>query len=158
MFNSNSAWNWWDFVHNIMHECDNPLFYRHLFCKSAAIICQQTWSALFKNWLLWYSSNGFLTVIRDHAGWSLTGNRKQNSVSHWDSSPKSGRGRGRIRNWGSCRLRESFWNSVWLRTLRVTCQVVAFGRWSLSRSGRYERVDCVFERYLSYLATPHTIV
>ena len=42
MFNSNSAWNWWNFVRNIMHECHNPLFYhrsyyRHLFDRSAAI-------------------------------------------------------------------------------------------------------------------------
>ena len=25
---------------------DRTMYYRHLFCKSAAIICQQTWSAL----------------------------------------------------------------------------------------------------------------
>ena len=42
MFNSNSAWNWWNFVRNIMHESDNPLFYhrsyyRHLFDRSTAI-------------------------------------------------------------------------------------------------------------------------
>ena len=47
MCNSNSAWNWWNFVHDIMHECDNPLFYLEIvlltsFCKSTAIICQKT--------------------------------------------------------------------------------------------------------------------
>ena len=52
------------------------------------------------------------------------------------------RGRGRFGNLGSGRLRESFWNSVWLRNKRIICEVVACGRWSLTRSGRYERVDC----------------
>ena len=62
MFNSNSAWNWWNFI---MQECDNPLFYLHIvlqtffFFKTTSIICQVTWSALFKNELLWHSSNGF---------------------------------------------------------------------------------------------------
>ena len=26
MLNSSSAWNWWNFEHNIMRECENPLF------------------------------------------------------------------------------------------------------------------------------------
>ena len=51
------------------------------------------------------------------------------------SSPKSGRGR--LRNLGSGRLRESFWNSVWLRNKTIVCKVIANGRWSLTRSGRY---------------------
>ena len=36
------------------------------------MICEHAWSALFKTELLWYLRNGFLTVIHDHAGWSLT--------------------------------------------------------------------------------------
>ena len=55
------------------------------------------------------------------------------------SGPKSGRGR--FGNLGSGRLRESFWNSVWLRNKRIICKVVAYGRWLLTRSGPYERVD-----------------
>ena len=51
------------------------------------------------------------------------------------SSPKSGRGR--LRNLGSGRLRESFWNSVWLRNKTIVSKVIAYGRWSLTRSGRY---------------------
>ena len=51
-------------------------------------------------------------------------------------------GHGRLGNLGSGHLRESFWNSVWLRNKRIICEVVAYGRWSLTRSGRYERVDC----------------
>ena len=39
----------------------------------------------------------------------------------------------------SGRLRESFWN--WLRNKRIICKVVAYGRWLLTRSGPYERVD-----------------
>ena len=42
---------------------------------------------------------------------------------------------------GSSRLRESFWNSVWLRNKRIICKVVTYGRWLLMRSGPYERVD-----------------
>ena len=41
------------------------------------------------------------------------------------SGPKSGRGR--LRNLGSGRLRESFWNSVWPRNQRIICKVVAKG-------------------------------
>ena len=60
------------------------------------------------------------------------------------SGPKSGRGR--LRNLRSGRLRESFWNSVFLRnkTVICNCKVVSYGRWSLTRSGRYERIDCIF--------------
>ena len=139
MFNSNSAWNWWDFVHNIMHECDNPLFYRHLFCKSAAIICQQTWSALFKINFCDIWSTVFLQsyVIMPGGRLPETENKRICQIS----GPKSGRGR--LRNLRSGRLRESFWNSVWLRNKRIICKVVAYGRWSLTRSGRYERVDCI---------------
>ena len=51
--------------------------------KTTAIICQVTWSALFKNELLWHSSNSFVTIIRDHAWWSLTRNRKQKNMSNF---------------------------------------------------------------------------
>ena len=55
----------------------------HIFCKSTAIICQYAMLSL-KNWkLLWHSSNGFLTVLRDHAGWSLTGNKKERNKSNF---------------------------------------------------------------------------
>ena len=57
-------------------------YYRYLFCKSTAVICQLIWSALFRNELLLHSSNGFVTIIRDHARWSLTGNRKQKNMSN----------------------------------------------------------------------------
>ena len=58
------------------------------------------------------------------------------------SGPKSGRGR--LRNLRSGRLRESFWNSVCLRNKTIICKVVSYERWSLTRSGRYERIDCIF--------------
>ena len=57
------------------------------------------------------------------------------------SGPKSGGGR--FGNLRSGRLRASFWNSFWLRNKKIICKVVAYGRWSLTRSGRYERVDCI---------------
>ena len=53
-------------------------------------------------------------------------------------------GRGCLRNLSSGRLRESFWNSIWLRNKTVIYKVVAYGRpWLLTRSGQYERVDCI---------------
>ena len=107
----------------------------HLFCKSTAIICQKTWSALFKNYLLWHSGNGFLTIIRDH----MPGGRLPETENKWIyqiSGPTSGGGRfGSLR---SGRLRESFGNSVWLRNKRIICKVVAYGRWSLTRSWEVE--------------------
>ena len=60
------------------------------------------------------------------------------------SGPKSGCGR--FGNVGSGRLRESFWNSVWLRNKRIICEVVAYERWTLTRSGRYERIDCIWKQ------------
>ena len=54
--------------------------------------------------------------------------------------PKSGHSR--LRNLHSGRLRESFWNGVWLRNKRIICKVAVYGRWLLTRGGRYERVDC----------------
>ena len=51
--------------------------------------------------------------------------------------------RGRLRNLNSGRLWESFMNSIWQRNKTVIYKAVAYGRWSLTRSGRYERVDCI---------------
>ena len=45
-----------------------------------------------------------------------------------------------IGNLSSGRLGESSWNSIWLRNKMVIYKVVAYGRWLLTRSGRYERV------------------
>ena len=39
-------------------------------------------------------------------------------------------------------IRESSWNSIWLRNKTVIYKVVTYGRWSLTRSGGYERIDC----------------
>ena len=44
--------------------------------NQTAIICQQVWTFLtFEQW--------FFTITRDHAGWSLTGNRKQKNMSNF---------------------------------------------------------------------------
>ena len=45
-------------------------------------------------------------------------------------------GRGRLRNLGSGRLRESSWNGILLENKMVIYKVVAYERWSLTRSGR----------------------
>ena len=51
--------------------------YSHLFCKSTltAVICQHAWSVPSKTELLWHLNYCFLTITRDHARWSLTGNK-----------------------------------------------------------------------------------
>ena len=38
-----------------------------------------------------------------------------------------------------------------LKNKTVVYEVVAYGRWSLMRSGRYERVDCIRSRLLASL-------
>ena len=141
MFNSNSAWNWWNFA-RIKH--DNAWMWQstflptdHLFCKSTAIICQLTCCTIQK----WTFVTFEQRFCYNHT-WScpVVAYRKQKTKECQISGPKSGRGR--LRNLRSGRLRESFWNSVWLRNKTVICKVVAYGRWSRTRSGRYERVDC----------------
>ena len=73
----------------------------------------------------------FVTIICDHVGGSLSRNRKQIlNMSNWSQNLSSG-----------C-LHKSSWNSIWLRNMTVIYKVVTYGRWSLSRSGHYERVDC----------------
>ena len=53
-------------------------------------------------------------------------------------------GRGRLRILSSGRLWESFETVFdWEKKKTVIYKVVAYGRWSLTRSGRYERVDCI---------------
>ena len=65
----------------------------------------------------------------------MPGGRLPETENKWIyqiSGPTSGGGR--FGNLRSGRLRESFWNSVWLRNKRIICKVVAYGRWSLWES------------------------
>ena len=76
-------------------------------------------------------------AIRDHARWSLTGNRKQKSMSNfW---PKSGRGR--LRKLRSGRLREArvFETVFAWETKRL------FVKWSLMGGGRLRKVVAMRE-------------
>ena len=70
MFTSDSTCNCWSFVHNILHQCSNPLFYpctrsyySHLFCKLTAIIFQHAWlvsafiNLTFVTFKKWFSYN-----------------------------------------------------------------------------------------------------
>ena len=63
-------WHVTSYINVTIHFHLQP--YCSLFCSSSAIICEHAWSAHFKTKLLWYLSNGIVTVICDHAGWSLT--------------------------------------------------------------------------------------
>ena len=140
MFNSNSACNRWNFVHNINYAWmwQSTFFLEIVLPTSTAIICQQTWSALFKINFCDIRATVFLQSYVIMPGGRLP--ETENKRIYQISGPKSGRDR--FGNSGRDRLRESFWNSVWLRNKRIICKVVAYGRWSLTRSGRYERVDC----------------
>ena len=100
--------------------------------------------ALRKTEFLSHSSKSYVTIIRDYAGLSLTGNRNQNGIS---SGLK--RDRGRLRNLSSGRESyESFSSSISLRNkTSISTKWSLNGGWSLTESGRYERVDCSFEFY-----------
>ena len=51
---------------------------------------------------------------------------------------------GGLRNLSSGRLWESSWNSIWLINKMIIYKVFTYGRWLFTRSGCYERVDCIF--------------
>ena len=76
----------------------------------------------------WFSNNSF--------GWSRTGIREQKNTSNvW---PKNGHRH--LKNLSSGRLRESFWNSIWLRNKTVICKVVAYEKRSLEESWLYKNL------------------
>ena len=54
-------------------------------------------------------------------------------------------GRRRLRNLSSGHLQESSQNSICLRNKILIYKVVANRRWSFTRSGCHERVDCISE-------------
>ena len=111
-------------------------YYRHIFCKSTAIICQLTWLHFSKINFCDIRAMVFVTIICDHVWWSLTGNRKQKNMSNfW---PKSGHGR--LRNLRSGLLWESIWNSVWLRNKTKQQQNSLFVKWSLTKGGHLREV------------------
>ena len=92
-----------------MHECDNPLFYLQIVLQtsflSAAAICQQTWSALLirKLTFVTFEQRLFLQSYVIMPGGRLP--ETENKRIYQIFGPKSGRGR--LRNLGSGRLRES---------------------------------------------------
>ena len=128
MFNSNSAWNWWNFVHNIMHESDNiHFFYLQIVLQTSFFVSEllESVSKLGQH----YSKINFCDI-------RATVFLQSYMITLGGHSPE--------RNLGSGRLRQSFWNSDWLGNQRIIFKVVAYGRWSLTRSGHYERVDCTW--------------
>ena len=104
--------------------------YGHLLCLRTVIICQQSGVASLKIELLTLLSNDLLTIICDLC-WVVT-YRKQNMSNFW---PKK---------W-SRSLKKFEWWSLTRELLHKTVlyEVVAYGRWSLTRSSRYERVVCI---------------
>ena len=142
MFNSNSAWNWWNFVHN-MHVCDNPLFYIEIILQTSFLYVNcYNLSANLVNTIQ------KLTFVTFELRFSYNHTRSCRVVAYRKHKTKEyikflAQKVVAVGNLGSGRLRKSFWNSVWLRNKRINWKVVAYGRWSLTRSGRYERVDCI---------------
>ena len=83
-----------------------------------------------KNWTLWHLSNDFLTIIHDHAGCSLTRNRKQEEMS--DFWPKSDLGHLRTLSSDTREFLKQYvfdWEAKQL-----------FRKWSPTGAGRHERV------------------
>ena len=151
MFNSNSAWNWWNFVHN-MKVCDNPLFYIEIVLQTSFLYVNcYNLSANLVNTIQ------KLTFVTFELRFSYNHTRSCRVVAYRKHKTKEcikflAQKVVAVGNLGSGRLRKSFWNSVWLRNKRLNCKVVAYGRWSLTRSGRYERVDCISLRRPNFLA------
>ena len=97
-------------------------------------------SALSKAELLWHSSNGFLTIIRDHAGRLLTGNRKNKRICQI-SGLESGRDR-----------QEQF--KKWSLAIRLLKQYLtekqsgySSSKWSLTGGARLREVVAMRELY-----------
>ena len=124
----------WTVCINVYSQID----FSHLFnCESTALSARLV-KALRKTEFLWHSSNTFVTIVRDYAGWSLTGNRNQNGTDGISSGLKSDRGL--LRNLSSGRLRESFWCGISLRN-----KTSISTKWSLMGGGRLREVVAMRE-------------
>ena len=100
-------------------------------------------SSTIKNWTFMTVVYDFLMIIRDHVGWSLTGNRKQRIYQL--SCLKSGHGR--LPNFSSGCLRQSFIQSGHLQ------EAVAYEKWSLWESRLYFIWKCSY-RLIFFLISP----
>ena len=122
-----------------MHECDNPLFYLQIVLQTSFLwVNCYNLSANLVSTIQKLTFVTFQQRFSYNHTWScrLVAYRKQKAKEYIKFLPQKS-GRGRLRNLGSGRLRESFWNSVWLRNKTIVSKVIAYGRWSLTRSGRY---------------------
>ena len=110
-------------------------YYRHIFCKSTAIICQLTW--------LHFSKWTFVTFEQrfcyNHM-WSCP------VVAYWKQKTKeyvkflAQKWSRSFKKFNSGLLRESIWNSVWLRNKTKQQQNSLFAKWSLTGGGRLREV------------------
>ena len=142
MFNSNSAWNRWNFVHNINYAWmwQSTFFPRDritdIFFVSQLLCVSKLGQHYSKINFCDIRATVFIQsyVIMPAGCLPETENKRIYQIS----GPKSGRDR--FGNSGSDRLRESFSNSVWQRNKRIICkvvalrEVVAYEKWSLWES------------------------
>ena len=96
---------------------------------------------LLETELLSLLSKEFLTSSHLMLGGSLLGTENKSICQ--PSGLKTGRSR--LRNLSSGHLQESSQNSICLRNKILIYQVVANRRWSFTRSGCHEGVDCISE-------------
>ena len=75
-----------------LHDCKGQLFATVIVSELLFFSWKYTvitmyllalWVSATKNWTFVTFDDGFLTVIRDHAQWSLTRNQKQNDAYFW---------------------------------------------------------------------------
>ena len=131
-----------------------PMVYKLIFFAITLLlqrICQLSGLVLLKTELLWHSSNGFLAIIQDHVGWSLTRNRTKEYIKFLALKvPVTIY----VRNLGSGCLGESFWNNIWVRKKTVSGRESIYlkyslTRWWLTRSGRCESWLCCLASILN---------
>ena len=140
MFSSNSAWNWWNFVRNmIMHGCDNPLFYLQIVLQTS----------FFQVNCFNMSANVVSTIQK----WSFVTFEQRFCYNHTWSCPVVAYRKQKTKEYVKFLAQkvvavvqeiyvvvayERVFETVFETNKTVIWKVVAYGRWSLMRSGRYE--------------------
>ena len=139
MFSSNSAWNWWNFVRNmIMHGCDNPLFYLQIVLQTSFLQVN--------------CFNMSANVVSTIQKWSFVTFEQRFCYNHTWSCPVVAYRKQKTKEYVKFLAQkvvavvqeiyvvvayERVFETVFETNKTVIWKVVAYGRWSLMRSGRF---------------------
>ena len=125
MFSSNSAWNWWNFVRNmIMHGCDNPLFYLQIVLQTS-----------FLQVNCFNMSANLVSTIQK---WSFVTFEQRFCYNHTWSCPVVAYRKQKTKEYVKFLAQKVVAVVQEIYVVVAIWKVVAYGRWSLMRSGRYE--------------------